>query len=177
MLSITFKTNALSFFFSFPLLSANEDTSPFPRPSPLSPPVALFIFFLSPSTCSLPAAQPLSPCLPPSLPPPSPLTVVSHTHFLPNPTLPPPTHNPTLPHSITFSLDYSISPSHLLDIPALFCCSLQHNFLTHFLSPPWPPDQSLQDGIALGRREGAQEMGGMKGSEQSAERKRQIEKG
>lgn len=67
----------------------------------------------------------------------------------------------TLPHSIT--LDYPrlsrylpllLSQPHLLDIPALFSCSLQHNFLTHFLSPPWPPDQSLQDGIALGREEG-----------------------
>ncbi|MEQ2281754.1 hypothetical protein AMECASPLE_033647 [Ameca splendens] len=76
MLSVTSKTNVLSVFF----LPVNEDSSSFPRPSPLSPPVAFFIFFLSPST-RLVLVAPFHPPslyhfrLPPSLqlPPPSPL--------------------------------------------------------------------------------------------------------
>ncbi|CAM4550955.1 unnamed protein product [Leuciscus chuanchicus] len=40
--------------------------------------------------------------------------------------------------------------------------SLQHNFLTHFPFPPWPCDQSLQDGIALGSRERERGMRGLR---------------
>lgn len=76
----------------------------------------------------------------------------------------PPTHPLSYPlslyHFLTRLPHLPLSQPHLLDIPALFSCSLQHNFLTHFLSPPWPPDQSLQDGIALGSGEGEREMGG-----------------
>ncbi|KAK2881400.1 hypothetical protein Q8A67_018668 [Cirrhinus molitorella] len=59
----------------------------------------------------------------------------------------------TLPSSQLPSQRSLFLPAHLLDIPALFPCSLQHNFLTHFPFPPWPCDQSLQDGIALGSGE------------------------
>lgn len=61
---------------------------------------------------------------------------------------------PFIPPSVLLSV-------HLLDMPALFSCSLQPNFLTHFLFPPWPRDQSLQDGIAVGSGERER---GMKGS-------------
>lgn len=75
-----------------------------------------------------------------------------------------PPHSLSLRLSHPFLLDHPrlspLSHPHLLDIPTLFSCSLQHNFLTHFLSSPWPPDQSLQDGIALGAGEGEHEMGG-----------------
>lgn len=148
MLSITFKTNVLSFFF----LSANEDTSRFPRPSPLSPPVALFIFFLSPSGSVW--AAPHHP------PPPPPHPATSHSCPVSPPSLPYLTLSLSLYHFLTRLPHLSLSQPHLLDIPALFSCSLQHNFLTHFLSPPWPPDQSLQDGIALGSGEGEREMVG-----------------
>lgn len=105
MLSITFKTNALSFFF----LSVNEDTSPFPRPSPLSPPVALFIFFLSPSTCLVQAAPPHHHHHHPLPPYTSHGCLISLPLSSSLPTTPP--HYLTLSHSITFSLDYPISPS------------------------------------------------------------------
>lgn len=93
---------------------------------------------------------------------PLPLTIAPfHPSLLSTLRTPPSIATPlTLSLQITPSLPLTLSQPHLLDIPALFSCSLQHNFLTHFLSPPWPPDQSLQDGIALGRGEGAHEMRG-----------------
>lgn len=65
---------------------------------------------------------------------------------------PPPSPFPGLYLSLPSARSLSL-PAHLLDIPALFPCSLQHNFLTHFPFPPWPYDQSLQDSIALGEGE------------------------
>lgn len=109
--------------------------------------------FLSPSTLLVQAARPLPLAVAPFHPP------FLFTFYLP--VLSP--HYLTLfslYHFLTRSPHLSLSQPPLLDIPALFSCSLQHNFLTHFLSSPWPPDQSLQDGIALGRGEGEHEMGG-----------------
>lgn len=74
---------------------------------------------------------------------------------------------PFIPPSILLSV-------HLLDMPALFFCSLQPNFLTHFLFPPWPCDQSLQDGIAVGTEERER---GMKRSMVKEYRKRGVGKG
>uniref|UniRef100_A0AAV2J546 Uncharacterized protein n=1 Tax=Knipowitschia caucasica TaxID=637954 RepID=A0AAV2J546_KNICA len=89
------------------------------------------------------------------------------------------THGCTItPSSFIYPFPPSTAALHLFG-SALPSPSLQHNFLTHFLSPPWPPDQSLQDGIALGSGEGARTSnGGMKGSQlKEGERKRQIERG
>lgn len=151
MLSITFKTNVLSFFSSQQMKT------------PLVSHVLLLYLLLLRSSFSFyllllvqfrPTPPATSHGCPISSPPPSSLPTATLFHPL---------------HYLTFFLLYhfltrlphlSLSQPHLLDIPALFSCSLQHNFLTHFLSPPWPPDQSLQDGIALGSGEGEREMGG-----------------
>lgn len=106
----------------------------------------------------------------------SPLLPTSLPHFIPPPL--PVFQPPSLYH---FRLPRVLLPTssqhHLLDIPALFSCSLQHNFLTHFLSPPWPPDQSLQDGIALGREEGKRETRGWRDPSMGEEWKTGMEKG
>lgn len=111
-LRVTFKTNVLSFRTTPPtstLNRLNEDTSPFPRPSPLSPPVAPLIFFLS-SSSTLLAARPST-----SLP--LPLSRVAPFHLPPPPTLPdilfylPPTSPPQLSHPLlTLSLSPHIAP-------------------------------------------------------------------
>lgn len=73
--------------------------------------------------------------------------------------------------SLLFNPPTVLLSVHLLDMPALFSCSLQPNFLTHFLFPPWPCDQSLQDGIAVGSGERER---GMKGSMVKEYRKRGV---
>lgn len=117
MLSVTFKTNVLSFF----PLSVNEDTSPFPRPSPLSPPVALFIFFLSPSTLlvqSAPALPPLPLAVAPFHPAPLPFLF---TFSLPAP----PTISPSLSfyHFLTRLPHLSLAPSPSLTYSIFQPCS------------------------------------------------------